>query len=381
MDVRLSEELRLLQETVRKIGKNEFAPRAAEIDEKAEFPWDNKKILEEHGLLGITCPAEYGGSELGMLAVAIAVEELAAVCASTAHIISVQALVSDAFILKGTDAQKTKWLKPLATGSSIGAMAITEPNAGSDVLGISTTATKSTDGYILNGSKRFITQGTSADIIIVVAYTDKTKAHKGISLFVVPADTPGFIRGKVERKMGLRGSDTADLLFEECFVPEANMIGAPGEGFKILMELLNHSRPCIAAEGVGIATGALKAAIDHTRTREQFGKPLAQFQGLQWVMADMALKVELARTLLYRVCSLIDSDPQSDEIPHLAAMAKWFASDTAMQVTTSAVQLFGGYGYSKEYPVERMMRDAKITQIYEGTNEICRVIVSRHLFK
>lgn len=381
MDVQFSEELRLLRETVRRIAKNEFASKAAEIDEKAEFPWDNKRILQEQGLLGITCPAEYGGSELGFVALAMTVEELAAVCASTAHIISTQSLVCDAFMLRGTDEQKTKWLKPLATGDSIGAIAITEPNAGSDVLGISTTAIRKEDGYLLNGYKRFITHGTTADIVIVVAYTDKNKAHKGISLVVVPADTPGFTRGKVERKMGLRGSDTADLLFEDCFVPQENIIGAEGEGFKILMEMLNHSRMAISAEGVGIASGALRAAIDHTRGREQFGKPIAQFQGLQWVMADMALKVELARTLLYRVCSLIDNDPHSQEIPHLAAMAKWFTSDTAMEVTTSAVQLFGGYGYSKEYPVERMMRDAKITQIYEGTNEICRVIVSRHLFK
>ncbi|MEJ2718950.1 MAG: acyl-CoA dehydrogenase family protein [Deltaproteobacteria bacterium] len=381
MDFQFSEELRLLRETARKIGKNEFAPRAAEIDEKAEFPWDNKSILQEHGLLGITCPAEYGGSELGMLALAMTVETLAAVCASTAHIISTQSLVCDAFILKGTEEQKAKWLTPLATGSSIGAIAITEPNAGSDVMSISTTATRKNDGYVINGYKRFITHGTSADIVIVVAYTDKSKAHKGISLLVVPADTPGFTRGKVERKMGLRGSDTADLVFEECFVPEENLIGAEGEGFKLLMEMLNHSRLAIAAEGVGIASGALEAAIDHIRTREQFGKPLAQFQGLQWVIADMALKVELARTMLYRVCSVTDNDPHSEELPRLAAMAKWFASDTAMQVTTSSVQLFGGYGYSKEYPVERMMRDAKITQIYEGTNEICRIIVSRHVLK
>jgi alkylation response protein AidB-like acyl-CoA dehydrogenase len=235
--------------------------------------------------------------------------------------------------------------------------------------------------YVINGNKRFITHGSTGDIFIVVTYTDMAKAQEGITLFVVTKDTPGFVVGKKEKKMGLRGSDTTDLIFEDCLVPEENMLGKPGEGFKILMAFLNHSRPSIAAEAVGIAQGALDAVLDYSKGRIQFGQPLSEFQGLQWMMAEMALKVELARTMVYRTCSIIDQEPDSAEIPKLAAMTKWYASDTAMQVTTDAVQLFGGYGYMKEYPVERMMRDAKVTQIYEGTNQICRNIVISQLLK
>jgi alkylation response protein AidB-like acyl-CoA dehydrogenase len=247
------------------------------------------------------------------------------------------------------------------------------------VSSIKTTATKRDGGYIINGNKRFITHGSTGDIFTVVTCTDRSKSHEGITLFVVTSDIPGFVRGKKEKKMGLRGSDTTDLIFEDCLVPEENMIGGLGEGFKILMDLLNHSRPSIAAEAVGIAQGALDAVLDYSKDRVQFGQPLSEFQGLQWMLTEMALKVELARTLLYRTCSIIDGEPESPEIPKLAAMVKWFASDTAMQVTTDVVQIFGGYGYVKEYPVERMMRDAKVTQIYEGTNQICRNIVIRQL--
>jgi len=379
MDFQLSEDQKLIKETIRRISLNEFAPRAAEIDEREEFPWDNKKILKEHGLFGINCPEKYGGTGAGLLSLALVIEEVARVCASTAHIIAAQALVTDTLTRVGTHEQKLKWLKPLAKGSVLGGTAITEPEAGSDVSSIETTAVKKYEGYIINGNKRFITHGSTGHIFTVVTCTDKAKAHEGITLFVVTSDTPGFVRGKKEKKMGLRGSDTTDLIFEDCFVPVENMIGGLGEGFKILMDLLNHSRPSIAAEAVGIAQGALDAVLEYSKDRIQFGKPLSEFQGLQWVMAEMALKVELARTLLYCTCSIVDNEPESAEIPKLAAMTKWFASDTAMQVTTDAVQIFGGYGYVKEYPVERMMRDAKVTQIYEGTNQICRNIVIRQL--
>ena len=258
---------------------------------------------------------------------------------------------------------------------------MTEPHAGSDIISMKTKATETDGGYVIDGSKRFITHGHSAGIIVLVAYTDAALKHGGLSLFVVPGDADGLVRGKKEKKMGLRGSDTADLSFESCFVPKENIIGQPGEGFKIVMALLNASRLGIAAEAVGISQGALDLAVNYTRDRTQFGKRLADFQGLQWVLADMALKVELARTLLYRACAAIEKNRNAGEVPKLSAMTKWFASDTAMEITTSAVQLFGGYGYVRDYPVERMMRDAKITQLFEGTNEILRNVVSRQLLR
>jgi butyryl-CoA dehydrogenase len=381
MIFRLSEEQKMLQSTIRKICEKDFAPRAAEIDELEKFPWENKRILEEKGIFAINCPEEYGGAGPGMVSLAMVIEEVARVCASTSHMISTQALVTDALIHGGNHEQKLKWLKPMAEGSVIGALAITEADAGSDVTGIRTTAVPKNGGYVINGYKRFITHGGVAGITVVVAYTDKAKAHKGISLFVVTKETPGFTSGKKEKKLGMRASDTTDVILEDCFVPEENRIGLPGEGFLILMKILNYSRPAVAAEAIGISQAALDAVINYSKTRTQFGKTLAEFQGLQWRMAEMALKVELAKTMLYRTCFTIDNEPNSPEIPRLSAMAKWFASDTAMQVTTDAVQIFGGYGCSKEYPVERWMRDAKITQVYEGTNEICRIVITKQIFK
>jgi len=381
MDFELSEEQLILRDTVRKICLNEFAPRAAQIDEKEEFPWENKKVLEENGLLGIQVPEEYGGAGAGMLSLAIVIEEVARVCASTSVILTTQALATDPLIIGGNHAQKLKWLKPMAEGSVLGACAITEPAAGSDVTSINTTAVRKSGGYLINGTKIFITNGGVSDIITVVAYTDKAKGHKGISMFVVPKGTPGFSVGKEEKKLGIRGSDTRELIFEDCFVPQENILGNPGEGFKILMKTFNYTRPGVAAQALGIAQGAMDQVISYSKERTQFGKRIAEFQGVQWMIAEMALKIELARTLIYRVCSIIDNEADSRDIPKLASMAKWYASDTAMQVATDAVQLFGGYGYSREYPLERMMRDAKITQIYEGTNQIQRVIIANQLLR
>ncbi len=381
MDFKLSEEQSMLRDMVRKISEKEFAPKAAEIDEKEEFPWENKKILEENGLLGIQIPESYGGAGAGMLSLAIVVEEVARVCAATSVILTTQALASDPLLIGGTEAQKEQWLKPMAEGSSLGACAITEPGAGSDVTGIRTVADLKGSEYVINGAKIFITNGGVSDIITVVAYTDKGKAHKGISMLVVPKDTPGFAVGKEEKKLGIRGSDTRELVFEDCMVPKENIIGNPGDGFKTLMKTFNFTRPAVAAQALGIARGAMDASIDYTRDRMQFGKPISGFQGVEWMIAEMALKIELARTMIYRVCGTIDNEPDSKEIPKLASMAKWFASDTAMQVTTDAVQLFGGYGYCREYPVERMMRDAKITQIYEGTNQVQRIIIANQMLK
>lgn len=379
MEFSLSEDQRILKEMARKIAVNEFAPRAAEIDEKEAFPWDNKKVLEENGLLGIQVPEEYGGAGAGMLELAIVVEEVARLCASTSVILTTQALAIDPLFIGGTHEQKKKWVMPMAEGSVLGACAITEAGAGSDVVGIRTTAVPKNDGYMITGNKIFITNGGVSDIVTVVAYTDKGKAHKGISLFVVTKGTPGFSLGKEERKLGIRGSDTRELIFEDCYVPEANRIGAPGEGFKILMKTFNFTRPAVGAQAVGIAQGAMDAVVGYCKERTQFGRPLGQFQGLQWMIAEMALKIELARTMVFRACTTIDNEPDSKDIPRLASMAKWSASDAAMSVTTDAVQIFGGYGYSREYPVERMMRDAKITQIYEGTNQIQRIIIANQL--
>lgn len=381
MDFSLPEDLVLLKNSVRKIALNEFAPRAAQVDSSEEFPWENKKILEENGLLGVHIPDEYGGSGAGMLAMAIVVEEIARVCASTSVIVTTQALATDPLLLAGSREQKEQWLRPMAEGTALGACAITEPGAGSDVTGIRTTATPKDGGYVLNGNKIFITHGGVARYITVVAYTDKELAHNGISLFVVPSDSPGLTIGKKEKKLGIRGSDTRELIFDDCFVPGSNLLGERGQGFHTLMKTFNYTRPLVAAQALGIAQGAFDEARKYLRQRIQFGKLLAAFQGLQWMLAEMALKIELARTMVYRVCSIIDNDPEAKEIKVLASMAKWFSSDTAMEVTTNTVQLLGGYGYTREFPVERMMRDAKITQIYEGTNQVQRMIIARELLK
>jgi alkylation response protein AidB-like acyl-CoA dehydrogenase len=316
-----------------------------------------------------------------MLAMAIVVEEVARVCASTSVMLTTQGLATDPILLGGTEEQKQRWLPPMASGQALGACAITEPGAGSDVTAIRTTAVPKDGGFLINGSKIFITNAGVGETVTVVAYTDKSKGHKGISLLVVPKGTPGLVVGKEEKKLGIRGSDTREVVFEDCFVPAENLIGQLNQGFYTLMRTFNYTRPLVAAQAVGIAQGALDQVLGYCRQRVQFGQPLASFQGLQWMMAEMALKVEMARTITWRVCSLIDDDPQSPEIKRLASMAKWAASDAAMQVTTDAVQLLGGYGYTRDFPLERMMRDAKITQIYEGTNQIQRVIITGEMFK
>jgi len=382
MDFQLSKEQQMIKNEVRKISVNEFAPKAAEIDEREEFSWENKRIMEENDMFGIRIPEDYGGTGGGMVSLSIMVEEVARVCASTSVILTTQALATEPLLIRGSHEQKMKWLRPMAEGSVLGACAITEPMAGSDVAGIKTMAIAKDGGYVINGNKIFTTNGGVSDIITVLACTDdKGKAHNCISMFIVTKGTPGFSVGKNEKKLGIRGSDTRELIFKDCFVPEENRIGMPGDGFKILMKTFNYTRPAVAAQAVGIAQGAMDATVNYCKERIQFGRPIAEFQGLQWMIAEMSLKIELARTMVYRICSTIDNDPASKDIPRLASMAKWFASDTAMQVTTDAVQLFGGYGYSREYPVERMMRDAKITQIYEGTNQVQRIIIANQILR
>ncbi len=380
MDFRLSEDQLMLRDTVRRIAVEQFAPRAAEVDEKEEFPWDNFKILSENGLLGVQIPEVYGGTEAGMLSMILTVEEVARCCAATSVMLTTQALTSDPILIGGTEEQKKTYLYRLASGQCLGATGITEPGAGSDVSGMKTTATRVDGGYLLNGSKIFITNGGVSEIIVVVCYTDKSKGNKGISMLIVEKGDQGFSVGKEEHKMGIHGSETRELVFDNVFVPESRLLGGvEGNGFKVLMKTFNYTRPAVGAQALGIAQGALDAVISYTKERSQFGQSLASFQGMRWMIAEMALAVETARTMVYRAASLIDTEPDSPDIPRLSSMAKWYASDVAMKVTTDAVQCLGGYGYTREYPVERMMRDAKITQIYEGTNQVQRIIIANQL--
>jgi alkylation response protein AidB-like acyl-CoA dehydrogenase len=381
MDFRLTEEQQMLKDMVRRLAAENFAPKAADIDEKEYFPEENFKILAENGLLGIQIPEEYGGAGAGMLSLVLAIEEVAKVCAATSVILTTQALAIEPIHISGSEEQKKTYLYRLASGQCLGALGITEPGAGSDVAGMKTFAKKVDGGYLLNGSKLFITNGGVSEIIGVVCYTDKSKGNKGMNILLVEKSDKGFAVGKKEHKLGIRGSDTRELTFEDVFVPEERRLGADGSGFKTLMTTFNYSRPGIAAQALGIAAGALEAAVKYAKERVQFGKTLSSFQGMQWMLAEMALSVEASRCLVYRVASLIDDDPNSADIPKFASMAKWIASDTAMKVTTDAVQVFGGYGYIREYPVERMMRDAKITQIYEGTNQVQRIIVANQLLR
>jgi alkylation response protein AidB-like acyl-CoA dehydrogenase len=381
MDFILNEDQRMLRDTVRRIAAEKFAPIAAEIDEKESFPRESVKVLADNGLLGIQIPEIYGGAGAGMVALVIVVEEIARVCASTSVILTTQALASDPLLLVGSEEQKMNYLYRMASGACLGACAITEPGAGSDVSGMKTTAKKLADGYILSGSKIFITNGGESEIVTVLAYTDREKGNRGISMFLVEKGDPGFTVGKHEHKMGLHGSDTRELVFEDVFLPEGRLLGPEGSGFRTLMTTFNYTRPAVGGQALGIAQGALDAAIGYAKERVQFGKTLSSFQGMQWMLAEMALSVETARSIVYRAASMIDSEPDSADLPRIASMAKWYASDVAMKVTTDAVQVFGGYGFIREYPVERMMRDAKITQIYEGTNQIQRTIIAGQILR
>ncbi|KJS15522.1 MAG: acyl-CoA dehydrogenase [Peptococcaceae bacterium BRH_c4b] len=377
--IRLTEEQIMLRQMTRELALEKFAPRAAEIDQTGEFPWDNVKLLADYELLGINVPEEYGGAGSDTLSHAIAIEEVARVCGSTSVILTTQALAIAPVFLAGTDEQKKKYLTPMASGKVLGAFGLTEPGAGSDASRISTTAARDGDYYVLNGVKHFITNGGEAEIYTIVAMTDKSKGVKGISTFFVEKGTPGFTFGKKESKMGIRGSTTRELIFENCRIPKENLLGREGEGFKIVMKSIDHTRTGVAAQALGIAQGALDAALEYSKQREQFGQPICEFQGIQFMLADMATQIEAARALVYQ--SAVAIDDHAEDLSKISAMAKLFASDTAMKVTTDAVQIFGGYGYSTEYPVERYMRDAKITQIYEGTNQIQRIVIARSLIK
>lgn len=369
-----------LRAMVRELADERIAPRAAEIDEKAEFPWDLKDLLASQDLLGTCFAEEHGGTALDTLAQTILVEEISRADATTSLIPIVQKLGALPIILAGTKEQKDRYFPRLASGDWLIAFALTEAAAGSDVASNRMRATRDGDDYVLNGSKRFITHGSVANVLTVFALTvAQAGGRKGMSAFIVETDTPGFAAPRVEHKMGIRGSPTAELTFDDVRVPAVNRLGNEGEGFKIAMETLDRSRLSIAAQAVGIAQGALDASVSYAADRQQFGQRVADFQGIQWMLADMASQTEAARQLTYAAAARVDAEAQ--DLPYWTSSAKLVAGDTAMRVTTDAVQVLGGYGYITEYPVERMMRDAKITQLYEGTQQIQRLIVARQLLQ
>lgn len=380
MYFKLSDEHEMFRKTFRDFAENEVAPTAAERDEEERFDMDLFYKMGELGMCGLPWEEKYGGVGADFLAYVIAVEELSRVCASTGVTLSAHVSLCSWPIWKfGTEEQKIKYLVPLAEGKKLGAFAITEPGAGSDAGGTKTTAVLDGDEYILNGTKIFITNAYYADTYVVIARTGpKELKHKSISAFIVEKGTPGFSFGKKEKKLGIRSSATYELIFENCRIPKENLLGKEGEGFKIAMMILDGGRNGIAAQAVGIAQGAYEYALNYAKERVQFGKPIAEQQAIQFKLADMATKIEAARLLTYQAAWL-----ESSGYPYgkQSAMAKVFAGDTAMWVTTEAVQILGGYGYIREYPVERMMRDAKITQIYEGTNEIQRVVIANNILK
>jgi alkylation response protein AidB-like acyl-CoA dehydrogenase len=373
----LTEEQREIQQEIHKLAQEKIKPRAAEIDEQGEYPFDIKELLSEYGYIGANLPEEYGGAGLDLLTYCLIVEEVARVCASSSQILTVQELGSLPVLLSGNEEQKQRFLPDLATGKKIACFGLTEPSAGSDVKSMKTRAEKDGKHYRINGQKCFITNGNIADV-----YTVFAKTEKGITAFLIEKGTPGLHIGKIEKKMGIKGSPTAELFFEDCLVPEENVIGEEGEGFLVAMKTLDKTRPGIGAQALGIAQGALDVCLEYVKEREQFGRPIGSFQGIQFMLADMATQIEAARGLVYRAASALDHLESTGKDPammRLASMAKVFASDVAMKVTTDAVQILGGYGYIQDFPVERMMRDAKITQIYEGTNQIQRVVISKSL--
>jgi alkylation response protein AidB-like acyl-CoA dehydrogenase len=377
----LTDEQREIRDLVRDLARGRIAPRAAEIDKTAEFPWDVVELFRENELFGILFDEEYGGIGASALMTLVAIEELSKVCATSGLIIAVQELGSLGLKLAGDDEQKQRYLPRLASGEWLAAYALTEPGSGSDSAAMRTSAQREGDDYVLNGGKRFITNAGVAQLYTVFAKTDPRADHSGISAFVVEADSPGFEIGRIEPKMGIKGSTTGEVFFNDCRVPAANLLGAEGDGFKIAMRILDRSRPGIGAQGLGLAQGATDYALEFAKSRETMGKQIGEHQLIAGMLADMETRCEAARGLLYKCGQLIDEGAEGAELTKISAMAKLYCSDVAMDVTTDAVQILGGYGYIQEYPVERMMRDAKITQIYEGTNQIQRLVIAREMLK
>ncbi|WP_277251485.1 acyl-CoA dehydrogenase [Peptoniphilus vaginalis] len=374
MDLKLDKEHLLLQQMYRAFAENEVEPVAADVDATEEVPMENVKKMARYGFFGIPFPKEYGGQGADYLAYAMAVEELSKKCATTGVIVSAHTSLCCAPIFEnGTEEQKKKYLPDLLAGKKIGAFGLTEPGAGTDASGQRTTAVLDGDEYVLNGSKIFITNAGFADVFVVIAMTDRSKGNHGISAFIVERGTPGFTVGEPEDKMGIRGSSTCELIFEDCRIPRENLLGREGKGFAIAMKTLDGGRIGIASQALGIAEGAIDETVKYTTERKQFGKRISQFQNTQFELADMKTTAEAAQLLVYRA-----ADAKSSGLPygHFAAMAKLFAANAASDITRRCLQLFGGYGYTRDYPIERMMRDAKITEIYEGTSEVMKMVIS-----
>jgi len=379
MSIQLSDEQLMIQSMVREFARDVIAPTAAERDKTKEFPTENLKRLAELGFMGMMVPPEYNGSGADTISYVLALAEVAYACASTAVVMSVHnSIVCESILNYGTEEQKEKYLKKLATGEIIGAFALTEPHAGSDPVRQSTKAVRDGDAYILNGTKRFITTAKNAGLIIVTAKTDAAARHKGISAFIVNQGTPGLSIGALEDKMGLRASDTADVIFEDCRIPAEDRLGSEGQGFKIAMKGLDGGRIGISAQSVGVAQAAFDAAVQYTKEREQFGRLISKFQGLRWIIADMATEIEAGRQLMLSAAAMKD---RAENYSMQASIAKLFASEMVNRVTAKAIQMHGGYGFIKEYPVERFYRDARVFTIYEGTSEIQRVVISNHILK
>jgi len=377
----LTDEQREIRELVRELARERIAPRAAEIDKSAEFPWDVVELYRDNEIFGILFDEEHGGIGASSLMTLVAIEEVSKVCATSGLIIAAQELGSLGLKLAGSEKQKQRFLPRLASGEWLAAYALTEPGSGSDSAAMRTTARLDDGEYVLNGGKRFITNAGVAHVYMVFAKTEPDAGHSGISAFVVEADSPGFEVGRIEPKMGIKGSTTGEIFFNDCRVPAANLLGEEGEGFRIAMRILDRSRPGIGAQGLGLAQGATDYALEYAKSRETMGKPIGEHQLIAAMLADMETKCEAARGLLYKCGQLIDEGADGAELTKISAMAKLYCTDVAMEVTTDAVQILGGYGYIQEYPVERMMRDAKITQIYEGTNQIQRLVIAREMLK
>jgi alkylation response protein AidB-like acyl-CoA dehydrogenase len=377
----LSDEQREVRELVRTLARERIAPRAAEIDESHEFPWDVVELFREHGVFGLLFDEEHGGTGTGTLLALIAIEEVSKVCATSGLILAVQELGALGLKLGGTPEQRERWLPRLASGEVLAAYALTEAGSGSDSAAMRTTARRDDGEYLLDGGKRFITNAGVAGLYTVFAKTDPDAGHSGISAFLVEDASPGFSVARLEPKLGIAGSTTGELVFDGCRVPVANRLGDEGTGFRLAMRILDRSRPGVAAQALGIAQGATDYALEYARTRETMGKPIAEHQLIAAKLADMETACEAARGLLYRFGRMVDEGVDDAELTKASAMAKLCCGDVAMQVTTEAVQILGGYGYIKEYPVERFMRDAKITQIYEGTQEVQRLVIAREMLK
>jgi alkylation response protein AidB-like acyl-CoA dehydrogenase len=377
----LTGEQRELRDHVRTLARERIAPRAAEIDASHEFPWDVVELFRDQGIFGLLFDEEVGGTGTGTLLSLVAIEEVSKVCATSGLILAVQELGSLGLKLGGTEEQRSAWLPRLASGELLAAYALTEAGSGSDSAAMRSTARRDGGEYVLDGTKRFITNAGVAGLYTVFAKTDPDAGHAGISAFLVEPEAPGFEVARLEEKLGIAGSTTGELVFDGCRIPEANRLGEEGTGFRLAMRILDRSRPGVAAQALGIAQGATDYALEYARTRETMGKPIAQHQLIAAKLADMETKTEAARGLLYRFGQMVDADVPESELTKASAMAKLLCGDVAMEVTTEAVQILGGYGYVKEYPVERFMRDAKITQIYEGTQEIQRLVIAREMLR